>query len=631
MVRTLLVVFFIFTSATIFAQTVLDVKSQNIKPGQSLLSFLKQFEQANKVKFFYIDEWLEPFRMRSELEGMTLRETLTSLLRNSDVGFEFMFGYAVIFFRDPAHESEREALIKEAVAERRPIDLVVIGDRKEFIPGNPVVLTGLVRDEEKQAPLAGATVYINELDRATTTNATGQYHMNLAGGEYVVSYRFVNRQEKLVNLAIYKDGQVNVDLSEIPITLEEVLISDQRIANARIGETTIRMLEIKRAPAFMGQVDVIKQIQTQPGVTTVSEGTSGFNVRGGGVDQNLVLYDGVPIFNTAHALGFFAAFNADAINEVTFYKGGIPAEFGGRVSSVMNIRTNDGNYEKWTGTGGIGLVSSNVTVGGPVKRDTSSLMVSFRSSYSDWMLNLLKTRYQGIRNGSVFFYDGSAKYCHKIDNRSKLTFSTYTSQDRFSLATDTTNQWQNIVAAMRYDHSVTKNLFYNAGLYFGSYSYRVKDQDPVKAFNLNYKITYPSLKIDFNYTGARNSQSFGFHSTYYVFNPGSLKPASEESFVAQTVMPTEKAIESALYGSDVFNWNEKLQIEAGLRLSVFNRLGPGTVYHYQPGVPKEPHNITDSTRYGAGQIMKTYFGPEPRLSVRYTLDPQSVSIRTSYF
>ncbi len=605
------------------AQSVLDVKVGSIKEGQPLSAFLKEFEQQQKVKFFYVESWLEPYSLRRDQEGSTLREVLTSMLMGSDIGFSFMFDYAVIFFKDPTRESTREALIKAAQVERKAVGVVVIGDRKQFKPGSNVTLSGTVRDDEKHTPLTPATVYITELDRVVTTDGSGRYSVSLPGGEYLVSFRFVNRQEKLVNLAIYQDGEVNVELGEIPITLEEVLISDQRVATRRVGETTIKMIEVKRAPSFLGQVDVIKQVQMQSGVTTVSEASSGFNVRGGGADQNLILFDGVPIFNTAHALGFFTAFNADAINEVSFYKGGIPAEFGGRVSSVLNMNTKDGNYEKWTGVGGIGLVSSNLTVGGPIKKDTSSLVISLRSSYSDWMLNLLKTRYQNINNGSVFFYDGSLKYSHKLDNRSKISFTAYTSHDRFSLANDTINQWRNITAALRYDHSVSNNLFYNVGLYMGNYHYEVTDPAPLKAFKLNYDIIYPALKIDINHVGPRHSQSFGFHSTYYLFHPGELKPMTPESNVKQTIMPAERGIESALYFGDAYNVSSDFLVEAGLRLSMYNRIGPGTVYLYQPNAPREPENITDSLKYGSGQIMKTYIGPEPRLSVRYSLNSQS--------
>jgi hypothetical protein len=260
---------------------------------------------------------------------------------------------------------------------------------------------------------------------------------------------------------------------------------------------------------------VIKQIQTQAGVTSVGEVASGFNVRGGGVDQNLVLFDGMLIFNTSHALGFFTAFNSDVVSQVSFYRGGIPAEYGGRVSSVLNITSQEGNKEKWTGSGGIGIISSHLTIGGPIKRDTTSVILSLRSSYSNWMLNAIKSKYQNIQNSTISFYDGSLKFDHKFNSKTKLILSGYTSSDHFTLANDTLYNWRNFTGSLRIDHALSDRLVSSVTLGMGKYSYQLSDTDPTNAFNLNYSVSYPSLKFDFNRSG-RHELSYGLHNTLYV-------------------------------------------------------------------------------------------------------------------
>jgi hypothetical protein len=620
--KLLIVLFFVF-SFDLMAQSVLETRLENVQPGQPLVEFLREFQASHKVKFFYIEEWLAPYSMVANLNGLPLGDALTILFRESDINYIFMYDYAVILVKDPARELERKILILKAEENKVTINRVTIGDKRQFIPGSKVTLRGTITSKDTKLPLAGATVYVNGLNIGTGTVANGKYQLVIPGGDYVLSYRFINHEEKLANLSIYENGEIDMQLEEAAVTLDEVVIRDQNITDKRIGQTTIKMVDLRRSPSFLGEKDIIKQIQLQSGVSTVSEASSGFNVRGGGADQNLVLYDGVPIFNTSHALGFFTAFNSEAVSEASFYKGGIPAEYGGRVSSVLNMASKEGDYRKWKGTAGIGLVSSNVTIGGPIKLDTSSLSISARSTYSDWMLNFLKSRYRNVSNSSVFFYDGSIKYSHKLNASSKLTLSAYTSHDNFQLATDTVNQWQNIAGAVRFEKTLSPNLFYSAGIYAGQYSYRVREEDGENAFDLDYKITYPSIKIDFNHDKNRSKQSFGIHSTYYVFSPGKLRPTSEESIVKTTTMPVEKSIESAVYFTQAYTFNERFNVEVGLRLSMFNRIGPATVYLYQEGAPIEVRNTVDSVMYKKGQMIKTYVGPEPRASMRYNVSERS--------
>lgn len=611
----------LLVSAPAFSQGILNNKYQVAKTT-SLVSFLDSLEQDDNAHFFYLDDWLKPIVVEK-----TNRRPLVEILRDAtsgtDINYVSLGTYAVIFFKDPAGDIQRQHTIARAEGRNRSVEKLTFGSWDNYRVGKKLVFKAKVVDENTLAPVPGVTVYFHELNANLTTDANGEYELVLPGGEYLITHSAMNYQEKIVHLQLYDDAETDIILQDEPSQLQEVVISDQSIINRRIGQSVLNMAELRKAPSFLGEADIIKQIQLKSGVTTTSEASAGFHVRGGGVDQNLVLYDGTPIFNTAHALGFFNAFNADVIRAATFYKGGIPAEYGGRTSSVLNIISREGDYRKWHGKAGVGLVSSDIVLGGPLKKDTSSLMLSARSSYSDWMLDLLKTRFKGISQGSIQFYDASIKYTYKIDASNKISFSSYTSRDRFSLASDTLNQWQNLTASVLYERTISQQLFATATLAIGGYSYNVHDSDPATAFDLDYGMTYPSLKIDLNRNSSLHNQSFGFQTTYYSFHPGDLESRSAESSARTTHMPVERAIESALYFSDNFHYTDRIQIEAGVRLSTYNRLGPGEVYRYRAGEPLEPQNTIDSTWYGAGDVMKTFVRPEPRLSVNYILDLQS--------
>ena len=610
-----------------YSQSAFDSLIVNISREVPLIEYLTEIEKEYPIKFFFDVEWFEPYRINESYNGKTIRETLEKLLGESKIKFTVMFGYAVVFVKDPQQSIDRQNLLNSVAAEKKEIAAQTIGDQRNYVPGKKITLSGKVREESSGAPMPGVPVWVNNKEEAVT-NAGGNYQIVITGGEYVIQYRYLNHKEKVIDLRIYADGELNVDLESMPVVLEEVVVSDQSVVDRRVGQTTLQMSALRRAPTFLGEVDVIKQIQNQPGVTTVGEVASGFNVRGGGVDQNLVLYDGVPIFNTSHALGFFTAFNSDVINQVTFLRGGIPAEYGGRVSSVLDIVSKEGPGDKWKGGGGIGIISSYLTAGGPIKRDKTTLMASIRGSYSDWMLNTIKSTYKDVQESSVSFYDASLKLNHKFNPKTQLTFSGYTSFDRFSLANDTIYNSRNIASSLRLDRTISDKLFGSLSLAFGKYTYKVQEEDPAIAFDFKYGITYPSLKLDFNYDG-RHKISFGLHNTFYEFAPGSMSPASAESNALHVNIQNERSIESALYISDAFNWSEKLRIEAGIRVSAFNRIGPGNVYQYEPGKPVETVNMVDSVTYGSGDIMKTYTGLEPRFSAQYTLTANS-SIKFGY-
>lgn len=618
--KTLLLFLFSLITLVGVAQSPFDI-TLSVKERKPIAQVFAEIEKSNRVKFFYREEWISNVYVDESYDGYSLERALTNLFSNTDINFSVMYGYAVVIAKDPAKALDRENILRTAIVQKKNVNEQIVGSPANFKAGQIVKLRGLVTSETN-IPLASASVLVEDINVSVNTDVSGKYELSMPAGEHVLAIRSVNFGDKVIDLKIYEDGVLDIEMEETPIVLEEVEVNDQAILTTRLGQTSLQMKDLKRAPAFLGEVDVIKQIQMQAGVTTVGEVASGFNVRGGSVDQNLVLFDGTPIFNTSHALGFFTAFNSDAVNSVNFYRGGIPAEYGGRVSSVLSITSQEGNKQKWTGSGGIGIISSHLTIGGPIKRDTTTIMASIRASYSDWMLKTIKSNYQNLQNASVAFYDGSMKFSHKFSAKTKLTISGYTSNDRFTLSNDTIYNWRNITGSVRVDHSFTDRFYSTVTLDYGKYAYQLEEEDPYNAFTLDYSVTYPSLNLDFNLNG-RHEIAFGLHNRMYDFQPGDRKPTHVESNIARTRIPNERSLETALYISDGFYWRDNIFVEAGLRYSLFNRVGAATVYQYLEGAPLENRNIVDSTVYKNNEVIKTYHGAEPRLSFRYTLTPNS--------
>lgn len=630
--RKTLLFLFLAGSISLSAQSILDSKLKGGEQGKTLISVIEDIERTNPVRFYFLQSWLDGIIFDQDYKGQPLRSALNNLFLGTDLSYLEIDNHSIVFVRDPSMAIQHLATIQTAKREQKKIEKMSIGLAESGARNKKVTLRGQLKDSKNDEPLVGASIYASDIQSGVTTDVEGNFSFTLPAGDHVINLNYVNYEERIIDLSIYQDGQLNMALDESPRMLEEIVVMDKaskEVTTSKIGQTQFSMKEIKRQPALLGEVDLIKQIQIQAGVTTAGEAASGFNVRGGGVDQNLILYDGMPVFNSSHVFGFFSTFNAEAIRDVTFYRGGIPAEFGGRVSSVLDITSRDGGFEKWSGSGGIGMISSNILLNGPIKKDKTSISVSLRSTYSDWLINTVQSNYVNLQNSSVTFYDGSAKLTHKFNDRTKLTFSAYTSHDQFRLQGDSTYKWNNLLGSIRLDHAFSSKFTSTFTIGTGNYNYKVIDTDERTGFDLFYQITYPSVKADFQYQTGIHKISFGLQSTYYLFNPGTLEPNSTSSNVVPIKMDEQNSLESAVYLGDGITFNEKIFIEGGIRFSVFNALGPASVNIYAPGVPMTPSSQIGVEEYGAGEVIKTYTGLEPRASFRYTLNPNS-SIKIGY-
>jgi outer membrane cobalamin receptor len=611
------------------AQQLLDYTFDGSEQGKALRDVLLTIQSNSSGKIYFLDSWLTAIPPLDNFRGRTLGEVLGTLFANTDLSFISMYPSVLVIVKDPqrllAYKETLQAIKREDVKIERFAFGTESGSRK------PVRIVGRILDSKSQESLPGAIIQVLNTPVTTTTDAKGQYSLEIEPGRYVVQFSFPKYDEKVVDLSAYANGEMVTMLDQSSILLQEIVIEDKAataLTTSRVGQADLLMSDLKRAPALLGEVDVIKQIQILPGVTTVGEAASGFNVRGGSVDQNLILYDGIPIYNSSHIFGFLSAFNPEAVGEVSFMRGGIPARYGGRASSVLDIRSKEGSYKKWNGNAGIGLITSNFMINGPIKKEKTSVLASLRSTYSNWLIRSLRTDYGDLQKSSVVFYDGTVGLSHAINNDTKISVSSYFTKDAFRLVGDSTYQWMNFQTSARLNHIFANGMEGDFVLGLSNYRYKVSNDFERTAFELAYRIVTTVLRAGFK--TERNNQliNFGAELSHYGVQPGKLTPASTASNVKSVTMPTQFSLESALYGSDEVNVTEALTVEAGLRIPVFMSFGPSRHYRYQPG-PITFSNIVDTVSYNAGEIIKTYAGLEPRLAVRYSTG-QFSSIKFGY-
>ncbi len=497
-------------------------------------------------------------------------------------------------------------------------------------------ITGVVKDVNSGETLIGVSIIEKNTRQGTVTNEYGFYSFTLNKGEHnlQISYLGYNNFNQSINLT--ENTTLNVNLQENAENLEELVISAYTekvsIKKAEMSVNKMEVKTIKEIPAILGEVDVIKSITTLPGVTTAGEGQSGFNVRGGAADQNLVLLDEATLYNTSHLFGLFSVVNADAIKDLKLYKGGTPAKYGGRISSVLDIRQKEGNKYGFHANGGIGLISSRLTLEGPIKKEKASFFISGRRSYADIFIPLV----QPDNENTAFFYDLNTKLNWEIDKNNKLFLSGYFGRDVFSLSDAFVNTYGNSVANLRWNHIFNSQLFSNLSLIYSNYFYGL-ELDPV-GFEWNSGLQNIDLKYDFKkYFNDNVAINFGIHSTFYEFNPGKIEPNRNDSGIAENQIPKKYAIESGLYIDVEHQITDKIDVRYGVRLSNFVRLGEDAVNTYAttPVVYDEdlrvyesadPINQKDISR---GTVQKNYINIEPRFSIAYAVTDHS-SFKASY-
>lgn len=495
-------------------------------------------------------------------------------------------------------------------------------------------LSGYIKDKRSGEVLIGSTVFVKSIKSGTASNTFGFYSLTLDSGTYTFTINSLGYSEQNFSLPLRKNTRLDISLEPQAIETKEVEITgdrpDQNIKSTRVGTIELPMAEIKTLPAFMGEVDILKTIQLLPGVQSAGEGNAGFYVRGGGPDQNLILLEGAQVYNASHMFGFFSIFNSDALRNVTLIKGGMPAEFGGRLASVLDITMKDGNDKKFHGEGGIGFISSRITLEGPIKKEKSSFIFSARRTYIDFLLRPIIDANARIKGSGYYFYDLNAKLNFNLTSKDKLSFSGYYGKDVVSYNNTETKffvnmPWGNATATARWSHIFNDILFMNTSAVFSDYQFSTDISQRNFTLGLFSGIQDYGLKSDFSYyPTVKHTLKFGYNYTYHVFTPSSVSIKAGNVVLNPKDIKRQYANEYALYLSDEYELSSKFSINGGLRYSAFQDIGP-----YDRYVKDFQDNITDTIHYKPWQVIKLYQGLEPRITLRYSLDKSS-SLKASY-
>ncbi|MDA3815762.1 MAG: TonB-dependent receptor [Prolixibacteraceae bacterium] len=488
-----------------------------------------------------------------------------------------------------------------------------------------VTMSGRITNAETGEDLIGATIYVEELSRGAASNTYGFYSVSMPSGKYTFIFSYLGFATEQVVLDIQNEKEYDIALDPASKEIQEIIVRtealNQNITSTEMGTVKLDPKVVKAIPVIFGEQDILKTIQLMPGVNSAGEGSSGFFVRGGQADQNLVLLDNAPVFNPSHLLGFFSVFNSDAISNVKLYKGGVPAQYGGRASSVLDVNMREGNSERFAASGGIGLISSRLTLEGPLGKNGSSFLVSGRRTYADLFLMLSKN--ETLKESKLYFYDLNLKTHIELGDHDRLYLSGYLGRD--ALKTSMFGfDWGNKVATLRYTHVFSSKLFSNTSLIFNDYNYKT-NADFDFAFNLSAGLVGNTLKQKFTYyVNPDHTLHFGFEANDYKFKPGNLETVSLDNVAQKIDVPEKRGTEMAAYLSDEQKIGEKISLHYGLRASYFYRYGTGVEYEFDNN-----GNTLDSINYEKGERYNPYLNFEPRVSATYIFNEQT-SIKAGY-
>ena len=495
-----------------------------------------------------------------------------------------------------------------------------------------LTISGYVKDASSGETLIGVNIFIKELQNGTTSNVYGFYSLSIPPGTYNLEFSYLGFEKQVQSITLNKNTKLDIELQEEGLALEEVVViaekEDNNVSNSEMSVNKLNIQTIQKLPALLGEVDVIRSIQLLPGVTTVGEGASGFNVRGGSIDQNLMLLDEAPVYNSSHLFGFFSVYNPDAIKDVKLYKGGIPARYGGRLSSILDVRMKEGNNKRFSGSGGIGFIFSRLALEGPIVADKASFIVAARRSYIDILAGPFLS--DDLKDTRLNFYDLTLKANYKIDENNRIYLSGYLGRDVFGFGGGQGFNWGNATTTLRWNHLFSDKLFSNFTAFYSNYDYELNfGEDSSNRFDWNAKIINYSVKPEFSwYLNPDNLITFGGQGIAYVFEPGNAIGVSEGES-SDISLDNKYAIEASVFLENEQTINSNLSFHYGLRFSYFNYTGEGRAYEFEEGTPGIRRAPTGFEEFGQWESIQTYNNLEPRASVKYQLTKTS-SVKASY-
>ncbi|WP_460894235.1 TonB-dependent receptor [Rufibacter soli] len=589
---------------------------------------LQEIQKKTPVRFYFEPDWVKDVTVTGHFEQENVRQVVAALLAETELEATWYHAYAVVIF--PSRASHPAVVYKDKQGKALP--RLLFGLPKNVSDTKKVELRGRLTNAKTNEPLVGATVAVPALAVGDQTDANGNYRLLLPTGEHLVTFKYVGLLPEERQIGLYAAGTLNLPLYQSVIALNEVEIrgdrpGDSNVNSVQVGANKLNMGVIRKMPTFLGEVDVVKSVLLLPGVSSVGEGSSGFNVRGGSADQNLVLMGQIPIYNPSHLFGFFSVFNPDVVKDLTFYRGGIPARYGGRLSSVLEVQQREGKGGKLTGTGGIGPITSRLALEGPLFSEKTTFLVAGRAAYPNWLLHSLKDK--RLKEGHAMFYDGNASVKHTFSPKDNLTLNGYFSHDAFGFTQDSIYSWENTGVSLKHTHTFSDNLQGSLSGVYSKYRFAITDKSLGNASEFSNGIWSGSLKAAFVYDAKRHQFNFGAEATRYGFQPGQLKPTEAGSAINELVLPKDQALETAAYMSGEFTITPQWTVMLGLRYSLYQNRGPGEVYLYDPSQHRQQRTIADTLQYGAGSAIATYHGLEPRASLKYSFT-EANSVKAGY-
>ena len=625
-------------SYSMYGQSIDTIQISEQFDNASLTQILNTIDEKYPIDFYYKAAWIPEKTHSVQFQQTPLPQALTRLFQDTDLSFTPYSNYAIIIAPEQTltQEFTQEYFVNKHQASERlgpaEYEILTLGDSAKIPSTGTATVFGKITDTVTGEALLGATLYIEDLGISLAADEEGRFRINAPVGLYLAQVRFVGYETMSQYVRILSSQLWNIELLPEAFELNEIIVRDEtdnsNVASVQAGVEKLSIQQIKQLPAFLGEADVIKSLLTLPGVSTVGEGATGFNVRGGTIGQNLIMQDEALIFNASHALGFFSVFNSDAIREVVLYKGSIPAQYGGRISSVLDVKLKGSNYDEFKGKGGIGLVASRLLLEGPIVRDKTSFLIGARSSYSNWILRIMRN--PDIKNSAAFFYDVNAKITHRYGNGNSLALSYYRSYDNFRYSDQFGFSWGAQTLNLTWNQIFSPNVSSSLVAGYGNTINESYIPEGTEASTLQNGPTYYKVKQNFFLTPyERHDINAGFEWVRYRTLPEILEKRGDFSEVSPQKIEKDDGQEFAGYINDEFTLNDRISIGLGLRYSWFNQIGPSTVYSYAPGVPRQPSTIVDSTSYGSGEVIQTYSGWEPRLSLKVNLTANS-SVKLSY-
>lgn len=615
---------------------------------------VRDVEGQTLYRFYYDNRATDSLRISQRFQNASLNGVLTQIFSGTSLYFaindqnkvfitegrEIMTALPDGFFSQNTNDAPRTAITSFDYSDYEKLErqkklvesrLYSIGTKSTNLTGNGTV-AGTVRDAANGEPVIGASVFVEKPLIGAITDQFGFYSLTLPKGRHALNIKSMGMKSTTRQIMVYGDGKLPIELDQDVIPLKEVIIEsekDVRVTGLQMGMEKLDIRTMKNMPLALGETDIMKIVLTLPGVQTVGEGTVGLNIRGGATNQNLILFNDAVVYNPSHLFGFFSTFNPDVLANVDLYKSGITADYGGRLSAVLNVTSREGNTKKVSGSGGISPITGRLSLEGPIIKDKTSFLIGGRSTYSNWILRALDD--PRLNKSKASFYDVNLGITHKFSDKDNLYVSGYMSRDEFRLADDTTYSYSDRNASLKWKHIFNNRLYavFTGGL--SKYAYTVgSDANPVNAFDMNFSVQQINGKIDANYyLNSRHTISAGISSVRYALAPGNFQPAGDASLIVPDVLEKEQGQESALYIGDNYEVSQKLSLYAGIRYSYYQFLGPKTIYRYPEGSPLEANLIQDTLSYGSGKNIANYHGAEPRFSVRYSLTDK-MSVKFSY-